>query len=778
MTPSLSQTSEDASLQAWVPSESVRRLQFDHNAYAPAVGVERALHYTRFYKKFARQYRSTQLLNAHCLADHLARRSIRIHDGEMIVGTHTEHRIGAICHIEKAGLFMLEDLFRFERRETNPLRISRPVRRELMWKVIPYWLGRTLPMKAFGFRGKLRFVHEQLNATYFVINESGGIAHFLPDYAELIRVGTDGLREQIHQRQARGDGLSPTQIDFLDAGLIVLDGLDGFASRYLELARRESDNLLVKTLEWVPQKPVRNLREALQMIWFFQMAIQIESLDQGISLGRMDQYLYPLYLRERDEMGFDPNRIKDLFAAFFLKLSEVVPMFSSRITKMFAGLPSGQALTLGGVDANGEDATNELTILLLDVLDKFKTRQPNWHARISQASPVGYVERIMTVLTRGGGSPALYNDDVIIPAMKQRGADARKVWNYATVGCVEPALPGESFTSSDAALFNLPINLERVLGGGQRLHRIKTMPVLLEALESEMRQRLTDLKRRLDRIERSNARYFPTPLSSLTVRGCIESATDLSAGGATYNASGIQGVGVADLANSLAVIEQLVFERKTHSLKEIADACATNYAGNDLLRARALNIDKYGNDRQRVDELAAEVTVMFDRNVSRHLNTRGGRWMPGFYSMTCHQGFGRRTGALPSGRRAGEPLADGLAPVDGTDRLGPTASLNSVARLDHTRFGNGINLNLKFDAQTLNAADGGTILRSLVTGYFKQGGMQIQINVLDVGELEDAIQHPERHRDLLVRISGYCAYFVDLTPEMQREIIARTPQRN
>ncbi len=781
MTPSLPRSSEQASFQAWVPSENIRRLQAGHNACAPAVGAERAVHYTEVHKKYRKQCRSAPLLNAHCLADHLARRSIRVYDGELIVGSHTEHRIGAICHVEKAGLVMLEDLFRFERRKTNPLQIGPQVRRDLMWKVIPYWLGRTLPMKAFGFREKLRFAREQLNATYFVINESGGIAHFLPDYAELIRTGSNGLRERIYRRRARGARPSPAQTDFLDAGLVVLDGLDGFAARYRELARQANDAALVETLEQVPQKPARNLREALQLIWFFQLAIQIESLDQGISLGRMDQYLYPLYLRERAQADFDPNRIKDLFAAFFLKLSEVIPLFSERATQMYAGLPSGQALTLGGVDANGNDASNELTFLLLDVLDGFKTRQPNWHARLSRASRPEYVKRVMAVLASGGGSPALYNDDAIIPAMVERGVDAGKALNYATVGCVEPALPGESFTSSDAALFNLPICLERVLGTGARnkslLRRIGSMPALLEALESEMSQRLGYLKHCLDHIERSNARYFPTPLSSMTVRGCIESAADLSAGGAAYNASGIQGVGVADLANSLAVIEQLVFERKTHTLEDIAIACAGNYAGNELLRAQALKVNKFGNDRQSVDELAAQVTAMFDRNVSRHVNTRGGRWMPGYYSMTCHQGFGRRTGALPSGRRAGEPLADGLAPVDGTDCLGPTASLNSVAKLDHSRFGNGINLNIKFDARTLSAANGGAILESLAKGYFSQGGMQVQINVLDIGELEDAMRHPERHKNLLVRISGYCAYFVDLTPEMQREIIARTAQR-
>jgi formate C-acetyltransferase len=259
--------------------------------------------------------------------------------------------------------------------------------------------------------------------------------------------------------------------------------------------------------------------------------------------------------------------------------------------------------------------------------------------------------------------------------------------------------------------------------------------------------------------------------------GCVDRATDLTAGGAPYNASGIQAVGVADVVNSLAVIDQLVFIDRTYTLEELANACANDFVGQDFLRAQAKKVAKFGNDDERVDRWANRVTTMFDRLVSGYTNTRGGRWMPGFYSMTCHQGFGENTGALPSGRGAGRPLADGLAPVDGTDMLGPTASLNSVAKLEHQRFGNGINLNIKFDADTVAGEEGRAVLEALLRGYFSQGGMQVQLNVLDPKVLEEAMANPDSHRNLLVRISGYSAYFVDLTPQMQREIIARSRQR-
>jgi len=770
----------------WRPSECICKLADDHNSSTAGVGAERAIHYTEFYKKEAKKINSVQLINAHSLAYHLKHRTITIYDHEWIVGTHTEHRIGAICQIEKAGIAMLEDLFRFEKRETNPLYLAPQARWKLLISAIPYWLNRSIISRAFPFKQRIKFASEQLSGTWFTVNETGGIGHFLPDFESIIQLGTEGLREKVIAQQTAGDP-SESESHFFEALLIALDAIENFAERYYMEAQRLGREDLLDLLTKSPRKPAETLREALQTIWFFQMIVQMESLDQGISLGRMDQYLLPLYLKEKESASFDADQIRDLIAAFCLKLSGVIPLFSSRATRLFSGLPSGQALTIGGTNCQGEDASNELTYIFLDVMDCFKTRQPNWHARISRNSKPAYLKRVTQVLANGGGSPALYNDDVIMPAMVRRGIPHEKVWNYATVGCVEPALQKESFTSSDAALFNLAINFELVLGNGSRLSKeytggrpwlssIKSMDELFSLFEKQTGEKLDRLKYCLDAIEKVNAEHFPTPYSSMTIMGCIDSAKDLSRGGAPYNASGVQAVGVADVVNSLAVIDQLVFDKRLYSLEEIAQACADNFDGQELLRARAQKIAKFGNDSEASDYWAQRVTVMFDTLVSRYTNSRGGQWMPGFYSMTCHQVFGEQTSALPSGRYAGKPLADGLAPVDGSDILGPTASLNSVAKLDQERFANGINLNIKFDAETVAGEDGRVVLEALLKGYFSQGGMQVQINVLDQKVLEEAVADPENHRNLLVRISGYSAYFVDLTPEMQQEIIDRSCQ--
>lgn len=757
----------------WRPSPAVMTLRADHDASTPGLGAERAIHYTEFYKSSRNP--SAAIQKAKALAYHLAHRSIQIFDGEMIVGHHTEHRIGAICYAELAGVVMLEDIFRFETRPTNPLYIDPISKRKLLLSVIPYWLPRNLAAKAFPITKVVKNVREQLRADQFIIPETGGIAHFVPDYADILTHGTNGLRSRVEAVLQRPN-LSKGQRDQLAANLIALDSIEQFADRYLALAKQIGRMDVVEILERVPRRPASNLHEALQMIWLFQLTIQVESLDQGISLGRLDQFLYPLYQKEVREGTFCPDTFRDLFCTFCLKLSEVIPLFSNRLTEMFGGLPIGQALTLGGIKENGEDASNELTFLLLDVIDQFKTRQPNWHARISTKSDNAYVTRVFEVVGHGGGSPAVYNDEVIMATMGKRFDAPDRLWDYATIGCVELGIAGASCTSSDAALFNYAKILENILGNNKALGRIHSTAALMHVLEIELRAQVKFLKENLDAIETSSRENHPVPFSSLTVEGCIEQALDFTAGGATFNASGIQAIGLADLANSLAAIDELVFKRCEITLPELAKACKNNFTGAPTLLSKLIRVDKFGNDNTCVDHIANQLMALFDQVLSENVNTRGGHWMAGVYSMTCHRSMGRKMGALPSGRLAGKPLADGIAPADGSDCLGPTASLNSVAQLNPEHTPNGVNLNLKFDANTVKGKAGAMLLQGLIKGYFGQGGMQAQINVLDPKVLLAAKENPDQHRNLLVRISGYSAYFVDLSPEMQDEIITRTLQ--
>ncbi|NUM41837.1 MAG: formate acetyltransferase, partial [Leptospiraceae bacterium] len=750
--------------------------------------LHRAIHYTEFFRKKSKDYSSVYLKMANAFSYHLNKRSIEIYPDEILVGTHTENRLGAICQPELTGGFMLEDLFRFEKRKTNPISIPKDKKWKLFF-VMLYWSTRNLAFKAFPFWKRVRYISDQLSAVKYIINEAGGIAHFLPNYENILQKGTSGLKKDI-EKVKKSKKLGESELDFLNSQIIVLEALENFSDRYRKLAIEKGRTDIAIVLKNSPKYPAKNLTEALQTIWFFQMAIQIESLDQGISLGRIDQYLYPIYLSEKKSGNFDEGKVKDTLCAFSLKLSEIFPLFSNRITEYFGGFPIGQAITLGGVDSKGKDLSNELTAIFLKVLDAFPTRQPNWHARFSKSSKESYKEKVFSVLKKGSGSPAIYNDDVIIPSLLKRGFPKKVVWNYSTVGCVEPAITGESVTSSDAALMNLPLALEILLGEGKRLNKnlfskrfLKTKKLknilsfedFLIELESVVKVLISNLKEDLDYIEKANAKFHPVPFSSTTVTGCIENAKDLTEGGANYNASGIQGVGLADLADSVYSIYEFVFQRKDYSLGDFAKACKKNFKGFEKMRARILQLPKFGNDHKPCDEIAKKLATIFDRLISENKNTRGGNWMPGLYSMTCHRAFGKRMPALPSGRLKGESLSNGISPTDGVDRLGPTAMFHSVTSIDHSVFANGVNLNVKFDYDIIN--DNPSILSILIEGYFQSGGMQLQVNILKPEVLQDAILHPEKHRNLIVRISGYSSYFVDLSPKMQLEILNRTLQK-
>ncbi|MBI2898991.1 MAG: formate acetyltransferase [Planctomycetes bacterium] len=687
----------------------------------PAVCAERALLVTEYFRRPSREPMIVR--KAEALAHVLRRKRMRVYPDELLVGCFTSHRVGGSLYPELHGVAMMEDLFRFEKRKVNPLAISPADRRRLLAEVVPFWLPRALPGRVKG----LAFLADQWNPTEYLINETGGIAHFVPDYARLLALGTDGIR-----REASGD--SP----FARAVRIVCDGLDDFAAGYGCVR--------------VPKQPARTLHDALQSILFAQIALNLESLDNGISPGRLDQILLPCYDGDR-------GRAFELLGCFALKLCEIVPVFSQRTTRFHGGLMSGQAVAIGGTDAEGRDATNELTYLFLDVMDAMRTRQPNYHARIHAGSPDRYRARIAEVLAAGSVSPAVYNDEVIVPMLRSR--------DYAMVGCVEPVVPGRSFLSTDAALVNLPLCLDRALG---RASACRSVEEVIGLFGEELQEVIDRLVEDLHAVERANARLHPTPLTSALLGGCIERDLDATAGGATYNGSGLQGVGVVDVGDSLAAIETVVFREGRATMSEAIAACRADFRGREGLRSRLLRAPKYGNDDPLPDGFAARAMRMFAESLKGRVNTRGGPYVAGFYSMTSHQGFGEIVGALPSGRKRGEPFSSGLSPGHGADRRGPTAALRSVAGLPLSCAANGVNFNLQIDPWA--ARDGR--LRALIEGALDAGAMQEQVNVLDPKVLLEARDQPGRYPGLLVRVSGYSAYFDDLSPAMKDEVIRRT----
>ena len=793
----VSQPHEACAPPALELSERVRALHEEVLGTRNAVSAERAVLITRYFRRRANRAKPMVLQKAEALAYVLRHKHVRIYPGELLVGCFTPHRVGGEIFPELHGIAMLEDLFRFERRRVNPFSISTTERRQFLFEVLPFWLTRFMLARVRPVSRAWHLIREELHSPFFLINEAGGISHFVPNYEALLALGTEGFRRQAQERLAAQPPDSPAA-DFLRAVQVVCDGLEDFADGYRraaeQQARQERDTQRRVELEriaaacaQVPRMPARSFHEALQALVFAQIALNLESLDNSVSPGRLDQVLWPYYQRDLAEGRLDRNDAFELLGCYAVKLCEIVPVFSGRITRFLGGMFNGQVVVVGGTDREGQDATNELTYLFLELMDRLRTRQPNYHARLHRGSPPEYRARVAAALAAGAVSPALYNDDVIVPVLRSRGISEADARDYATVGCVEPVAAAKSFFSTDAALFNVPLCLELALNCGRRFGQRRrigapTPPAegcrsteeLIELFRVQLAFALQHLLVDLQAIERANADWHPTPLTSMLIDGCLAKARDVTEGGALYNGSGVQGVGVVEVGDSLAAVESVVFRSGQASMAQVVAACGDGFRHHDTLRARLRKAPKYGNDDPFADGFVARVMELFSRCVVGRRNTRGGDYAAAFYSVTAHQAFGEVVGALPSGRLAGTPFSSGLSPTNGADRAGPTATLRSVAGLPLHLAGNGVNLNLKLDPWVVSGADGAARLQHLIDGGFAAGCMQMQVNVLDPQMLIEARDHPGRYPGLLVRVSGYSAYFDDLSPEMKQEIIDRT----
>ncbi len=751
---------------------------------------ERALLITEYFKHHDNKKEPMVIRKAGAMRHLLMHKSAKIWPDELIVGNMGTRRKSAIIQPELAGVFMCEDLLWIDKRKTTPHPISWVDRLKLLTQVIPYWLPRNMIIKAFGkdLAGFSRYAAEQLNATYYLINEAGGIGHFLPNYEKILQIGIDGYLESMRRK----DG------DLYQAARIVCEGLGAFARRMGDEADRQGDQetdpvrrhelkRIAEICRNVPQKPARTFHEALQSLWFAHMGVCLEGLNSAVSLGRVDQYLYPYYKNDIKDGRITPQEAFELLLCFSAKTTEHVFLISERTSQYHGGFLVAQAATIGGTDKNGRDAVNDLTYLFLDVMEHARLRDPNYMARIHDKSPKKYVQRAVDVARKGNGVPGLFNDGPVVEALVRHGFPLEHARDYGIVGCVEPSFPGRSFFSTDAALFNLPLCLILAINEGRRINgfrrigfktppagKLCSMDAIMDAFQTQVRHMVRRMVKDLQIIEAGNRDFHPTPFSSMLVEGCLESGQDVTAGGSMYNSSGVQGVGVADTADSLAAIDDLVFCKKKYRLLEILSALKANFDGYDKLRAELLHAPKFGNDLEMPDQYAARVAQIFHDALMPYQNIRGGNYVPGFYSSTCHVGFGNRTEALPSGRKSGEPFAASLGCGNGQDRRGVTALLNSVAKIDATLAMNGYALNLRFDKNTLSGEKGLRVLAALTQGFFKSGGMEMQLNVLDPEILQDAKNNPGKHPGIVVRVAGYCAYFDDLPDTVKQEIINRT----
>ncbi|MFQ5999995.1 MAG: formate C-acetyltransferase/glycerol dehydratase family glycyl radical enzyme, partial [Candidatus Bathyarchaeia archaeon] len=574
----------------------------------------------------------------------------------------------------------------------------------------------------------------------------------------------------------------------------VINYAHRYAQKAMEMAKEEKDptrkeelTKIAEISKRVPAKPPRNFHEALQFVWFTQVALHQENYEQAISMGRIDQYLYPYYKKDVEAGILDFEKAVELVGCLWIKTNEIIPIFDAAVTLYFSGLPTNQALTIGGMNEEGKDATNELTYVMLEATKRVALRQPNVHLRLHKKSPRKLLEAFAEVTLSGTNNVAIFNDETIIEAMVRKKVSLKDARNYSTIGCVEPGPFGKSFTSSDAALFNLPICLELALNNGvssvlgEKVGletgnplNFETINDVIEAFRKQVSYLVRHMTIGSNCSEIANQVIKPTPLLSLCVEGPFEAGRDITTGSARYNFTGVQGVGLADVADSLAALDQIVFQEKRMDMKELLEALRKNFEGYEELRQLLINrVPKYGNDDDLVDKYAQLAAKIYSEEVEKYRNVRNGWFIPGMYSMTTHIGFGFFTGPLPSGRKLNEPLSNGISPSASSDRKGLTAAMRSVTKIDHTLYPNGLSYTLTLSPTLFSGKEGINNLISLVRTYMELGGMHVHFNIVDVGTLLEAQKDPGKYRGLLVRVAGYSAYFVDLPKEVQDEIICR-----
>ncbi|MEL7639249.1 MAG: glycyl radical protein [Solidesulfovibrio sp.] len=787
-------------LQLPGPTARVEAIRERFIAITPEICVERAQLITASYQETEDQ--PILIRRARALEKILDNMTIFIQPDEIIVGNQCTKSRSAPVFPEFSCKWLADELDRLEKRAGDVFLISEE-KKAILRGLFPYWDGKTtneLATALMTAEAKEAQAHGVFTVGNYYFN---GVGHIGVDYALVLDKGLSGVIAEAEAALAGLELTNPAHMAkhiFLSAVVLANKAVIRFANRFAALAedmagkeadagRREELLEIARVCAKVPAQPAETFAEALQSFWFVQLVLQIESNGHSISPMRFDQYLFPYLLADR---GITAAKAQELLDLLFIKFNEINKVRDEGSTKAFGGYPMFQNLIVGGVDREGEDATNPLSYMCLQATANTKLYQPSISIRVHSDTPRALYEKAAEVTRLGLGMPAYYNDRFIIPALLSRGLTREDARDYGIIGCVEPQVGGKTEGWHDAAFFNIAKVLELTLNDGVDpltgdrlgpatgdLTSLATYDDLMAAYRAQMAYFVKLLVLSDNAVDMAHGQRAPLPFLSSLVADCIAKGKALQQGGAHYNFTGPQGVGVANVADSLAALKKLVYEDQAVSLAAIKDALADDFAGvaGESLRQMLQNrAPKYGNDEPYADEIAHEAALAYCREVEKYTNPRGGKFQPGLYPVSANVPLGAVVGATPDGRKAGTPLADGVSPVSGMDHSGPTASVKSVTKLDHVIASNGTLLNMKFHPNAVKDERGIANLIAVTETLFNGGGTHIQYNVIGKETLRDAQDNPDNYRGLVVRVAGYSAFFTSLDRAIQEDIISRTEQ--
>ncbi|HDT6029462.1 TPA: formate C-acetyltransferase [Enterobacter cloacae subsp. cloacae] len=742
------------------------------------ISLERALLYTASHQQtegepvILRRAKAT----AHIL-DHV---EIAIRDEELIAGNRTVKPRAGIMSPEMDPYWLLKELDQFATRPQDRFEISDEDKQTYREVLYPYWENRS--MKDFINSQMTEEVKAAVGTQIFSVNQTDkGQGHIIIDYPRLLNNGLGALVAEMRERCARD-----TQNTFYAAALILLEASQRHILRYAALAeelaqssdatRREELLAMADISRHNAQHKPQTFWQACQLFWYMNVILQYESNASSLSIGRFDQYMLPFYQASLTQ-GDDPAFLKELLESLWVKCNDVVLLRSTSSARYFAGFPTGYTALLGGLTENGRSAVNVLSFLCLDAYQSVQLPQPNLGVRVNELIDRPFLLKTAETIRLGTGIPQIFNDEVIVPAFLNRGVSLEDARDYAVVGCVELSIPGKTYGLHDIAMFNLLKVMEIAMQENEGNSGL-TYEGLIEHIRARINHYIALMVEGSNICDIGHRDWAPVPLLSSFISDCLETGKDITDGGARYNFSGVQGIGIANLSDSLHALKGLVFEQQLLSFDELLAVLKANFATpeGEKVRARLINrFEKYGNDIDDVDNISAELLRHYCKEVEKYRNPRGGIFTPGSYTVSAHVPLGAVVGATPDGRLAGEQLADGgLSPMLGQDMQGPTAVLKSVSKLDNYLLSNGTLLNVKFTPATLEGDAGLQKLTDFLRAFTQLKLQHIQFNVVNAETLREAQRRPQDFSGLVVRVAGYSAFFVELSKEIQDDIIRRT----
>lgn len=737
--------------------------------------------------------------------------SINIWEGELIVGELAAPPNSAPVYPEFSIDWLCDEIKNrpLDERKNDRYVIDKKTQEDIL-SIQPYWKGKTVSETTVR-----TYTEEEVKGSHLgaaVLLEDlfiyAGVGHVTADYEKLLSIGFGGIRREVEEKMAQLDTSKPEDIkkeEFYTAELIMLDGVKTYISRYgklaAEMAAKETDATRKKELERVSSNCLhvaegapRDFWEAIQLWHIATNMIIIETSGHSVTYGRFDKIFYPFYKNDIANGTLTREFMQELIEHSFLKMHELRKIRDKNAIFFSSGtIMGGTALDVGGVDENGNDITNDLSYMVLDAHAHTRIPNPWMGVRLHENTPKEFKTKVFNVIRIGTGEPKIFNDAPMIQSLLNYGRTLEDARDYVGVGCVEPSIPGKTYGWHDSGSVNLTKIMQLAINGGKAigsdeqlgpdtgsLATFKSFDEVLESFDAQMKYWCNILVTLINKNDLVHQRLKPLPYLSLLIDGCIEKGVDVSAGGAVYNASGPQGVGLGTASDSLAVIKKVVFDDKTVTGAELIKALEANWEGYEPLYA-LVNSDRmhhYGNDDDYADDIAKFVMGTYCKYIEHRPTAHGGEFMPGVFSVTNNVMHGSVVTATPDGRKAYEPVSDCIGPAHtqcgSHDRRGPTAVAKSVAKLDHARIGNGIILNWKFAPTAVSGDSGRESLIALMDTYFEDNGMQSQFSIVGRETMLAAQKTPDQYKDLVVRIAGYSAYFVELSTELQNDLIGRT----